>query len=435
MIDTQLQLGTQQKKTFIFTFLSFSIIFLLLGLIVFQLAKSSLYESTDTDLTRISENNNFLKEQIDHLQSPIEKEPPLSKELKGPKPNSFQQQIIIWNKSGQIVNEEQLGSRVNDFINLAPETTNYGKITSLQLTDQNDRLLQFRSITVKSPNYAVDGYTIQLMVNTDPIVSTMDQFKNILIICMLVFFALSVLLSYFLSKKFTEPIIASWKKQQQFVENASHELRTPLTIIQAKLENLFTKPNRTILDESESIALSLTEVQRLSQLTTDLLLLARSDSNELVLKKEAVYFDEFVEKAISPYKELAEAEGKQFTLTINGHQRVLLDPEKVQQLLIILLDNALKYTQSGEQIAVTAKLENKEWQLIVADTGKGIPDKEKKRIFERFYREDESRNRQTGGYGIGLSIAQWIVRAHSGRILVKDYLPKGVSFEIHFPEK
>ncbi|KAF1296951.1 two-component sensor histidine kinase [Enterococcus sp. JM4C] len=433
MIESQLD--KQQKKTFLFTFLSFSIIFLLLGLIVFQLAKSSLYESTDNDLTRLSENSEFLNEQISHLQMATDKKQPIPRELGGPKPNNFQQQIIIWDKSGKIMNEGQLGSRVNDFTNLKAETTNFNKIASLQLSDQNNRLLQFRSLTIKSPNYETDGYTIQLLVNTDPIVSTMAQFKNILIICMVVFFALSVLLSYFLSKKFTEPIIASWKKQQQFVENASHELRTPLTIIQAKLENLFTKPERTILDESESIALSLTEVQRLSQLTTDLLLLARSDSNELVLKKEAVYFDELVTQTVTPYKELAEAEGKSFTINVSGHKRVLVDPEKIRQLLIILLDNALKYTEVGEQIDVSAKLLTKEWQLIVADTGKGIPDSEKKRVFERFYREDESRNRQTGGYGIGLSIAQWIVRAHKGKITVKDYEPKGVCFEIQLPEK
>ena len=433
MIETQLK--KQQKKYFLVTLVVFSALFLLLGFIVFQLAKSSMYESTDSDLTRLAKNTNFLNEQILHAQLPDDKKELTPRNMDGPKPNNFQQQIIIWDKNGHIVNEGQFGSRLNDFKNLVPDTESFGKISFLQLLDQNNRTLQFRTITVKSPNYATDGYTIQLMVNIDPIVSTMEQFKQILIFCMILFFILSVLLSYFLSKKFTEPIVASWKKQQQFVENASHELRTPLTIIQAKLENLFTKPNQTILEESESIALSLTEVQRLSQLTTDLLLLARSDSNELVLKKEAIYFDEFVEKIVTPYKELAEAEGKRFTLDIIGRQRVLFDPEKIHQLLIILLDNALKYTQAGEQIVVTAKEGVKEWQLIVADTGKGIPDKEKKRIFERFYREDESRNRKTGGYGIGLSIAQWIISAHKGKIVVKDHLPKGVAFEIQLPEK
>jgi len=128
---------------------------------------------------------------------------------------------------------------------------------------------------------------LQLLKNTDPIQGTVQRVKQILIICMLMFSLLSIVLSYFLSNYLMRPIFRSWKKQQEFVENASHELRTPLTIIQTKLEKLFTIAHKTILEESETIALSLNEVRRLNQLTNELLLLARSDVNEVLLQKRA----------------------------------------------------------------------------------------------------------------------------------------------------
>ncbi|MHC5229441.1 sensor histidine kinase [Enterococcus sp. LJL99] len=426
--------GRQRIRYFLMNLLSFASIFIILGIIVFQLLQTSIYSSVDQDLQRWSQDKNFIERQLlKSLNS--DGEPPMGGgAFKNMPPNNFQQQVILWSKNGEIINESELGSRVYDFQNLTLSTKETNKIVSIQTKDSNDRSLDFRSITIPIEDNETVAY-IQILVNTDPIKGTIEQVKKILIICMLIFGLLSIGLSYLLSKWSMRPILISWKKQQEFVENASHELRTPLTIIQAKLEKLFTRPNHTIMEESETIALSLNEVQRLSQLTNDLLLLARSDSNTLTIDKEPVQINQFLTTALQPYDELATAEGKTFFFELGEEHTVKIDRKRIHQLLIILLDNALKYTTTGEKITVYSAVKNGEWICKIMDTGLGIDDEKKKAVFERFYRGEQSRNRKTGGYGIGLSIAKWIIDVHKGKIELTDTLPKGTTVVVRLPIK
>lgn len=432
----------QRIRYFIVNMISFASIFLILGIIVFQLLQTSIYQSVDTELKHLAGNENFLSAQIKMLQIDRTGQFPKNDNLfdseKGTKtpPNNFQQQVILWTEDGEIVNEDSLGSRYNDLQNIKFSTEQLDTIVNINVTDSNDRTLQFRSITVPIMDSNTENVAYaQILTNTDPIKGTVERVQQILIACMVIFGVLSIILSYFLSKWSMKPIMVSWRKQQEFVENASHELRTPLTIIQAKLEKLFTKPNHTILEESETIATSLTEVQRLGQLTNDLLLLARSDSNAIILDKEAIMTNQFLETVIAPYKELAEAENKTFILTLEKEGQAAFDRQKIQQLLIILLDNALKYTNEGDQIELRSTIEKNEWTIQVIDHGIGIAEEQKKEIFDRFYRGDQSRNRKTGGYGIGLAIAKWIAEAHHGKIIVSDTVPKGTTFTVSLPLK
>ncbi|MFD2305682.1 sensor histidine kinase [Enterococcus termitis] len=428
------QLNKKQRiNYFLMNLISFASIFLILGLIVFQLLQTSIYQSVDSDLQRLSTDEKFLQHQL-MKKGPLQNKAQTLGKFDTPPPNNFQQQVILWSADGEIVNETELGSRFYDFQELKLSTEDLNKITNVQTKDSNDRSLQFRSITLAVKGQEDVAY-IQLLVNTDPIKATVERFKQILIICMVVFGLLSIGLSYLLSKWFMKPILVSWKKQQEFVENASHELRTPLAIIQAKLEKLFTKPNHTILEESETIALSLDEVQRLSQLTSDLLLLARSDSNSLTLEKEPVKINLFLNTLLLPYQELAVAEEKQFTIDLGEEQQLIFDKKRIHQLLIIILDNALKYTIAGERIVVFSTVKNGEWIIKVSDTGIGIADDKKAAVFERFYRGEESRNRKTGGNGIGLAIAKWIVDEHQGKIEITDTEPKGTTVTLRFPVK
>lgn len=428
------QLSKKQRiNYFLINLISFASIFLILGLIVFRLVQTSIYQTVDHDLKRLSQDQKFLSHQLLQVER-TQGDPSQLGKFDTPPPNNFQQQVILWSKEGDILNEAELGSRFYDFQKLTLSTDDLNKITSVQIKDSNNRSLQFRSITLAVTNSEQVAY-VQLLVNIDPIKGTVEQFKQILIICMIIFGLLSIALSYFLSKWFMKPILISWKKQQEFVENASHELRTPLTIIQAKLEKLFTKPNHTILEESETIALSLDEVQRLSQLTSDLLLLARSDSNSLTLEKEPVKINVFLKTVLIPYQELATAEAKEFIIDLGEEQQLLFDKKRIHQLLIILLDNSLKYTAPGEKITVFSTVKNNEWLLKISDTGIGIAEEKKSAVFERFYRGEESRNRKTGGYGIGLAIAKWIVDEHQGKIDLLDTDPKGTTVMLRFPVK
>lgn len=252
------QLSKKQRfNYFLINLISFASIFLILGLIVFQLLQTSIYQTVDHDLQRLATDQKFLQHQKLQTERRQENVSQLGK-FDTPPPNNFQQQVILWSKDGKILNEAELGSRFYDFQNLTLSTDQLSTISSIQTKDSNDRTLQFRSITLPVENQEQVAY-IQLLVNIDPIKGTVERIKQILIICMIIFGLLSIALSYFLSKWFMKPIMISWKKQQEFVENASHELRTPLTIIQAKLEKLFTKPNHTILEESETLLCLLTK--------------------------------------------------------------------------------------------------------------------------------------------------------------------------------
>jgi two-component system sensor histidine kinase CiaH len=268
--------------------------------------------------------------------------------------------------------------------------------------------------------------------NINQIRQSIEHSINIVIWCMLIFWLISIGVSFLLSHLFTRPILKLWKKQQEFVENASHELRTPLSVVQNKLEILFTQPEGKIIDHSKEIGDALSEIRRLRQLTTDLLTLARSDIQVIEVQKDAIKIKELVENLVSNYQLLGEVQGKAVTLEVSEKfpTEIRTDKKLIQQLLVILLDNALKYTKVQDSVQVVLESKAKEWSMTVKDTGAGIPDKKKAEIFERFTRVELSRNRDTGGFGLGLSIAKQITQALNGKIIVEDNSPKGACFKV-----
>ncbi|MFC0233226.1 sensor histidine kinase [Vagococcus entomophilus] len=429
----------QYRRFFLINLGSFALIFIVLGLIVFQILERSLYASIDGNLSSLSTNQQYLQNELLRTNS-LEKVPS-GLQIGGlrvagkPLPTNFQTQTLIWSSSGEIKNKARLGERYDSFSKLKLRKKKLNQIVDVTTKDLNGNTLSFRSITVQLEEDDEEGNPlyVQILYNTNATRETVNQFKNVLIICMVIFWFISIALSYYLSRINMKPVLHSWKKQQEFVENASHELRTPLTIIQSKLENMFVHPSHTVLEESESIALALGEVRRLNQLTRDLLLLARSDSNMAVVKKEPVNVSEFMKQVIDPYKEIAETQNKTLYATEDATKQVVFDPKRIHQLLVILIDNALKFTQEGDEIEVFSTIKNQQWILEVRDSGRGIPDKEKKHVFDRFYREDSARQRETGGYGLGLAIAMWIVKNHNGKITIRDNQPKGTVFHVEIP--
>ena len=429
----------QRLHSFLLNVSAFALVFLLLGTIVLQLFNQSAYRQTDISLEQAVKDTRLIQAEISASQSNLEVLPPDSAMPKIPGTNRFNTQLILWSEDGEILNKQTLGGRFSQLASLSLDTSHLDSITSFSVVDQSlseeEETLLFRSITTKAPtNDAGVGY-IQVLANTNQIKNAMNNFQTILILSMIFFWILSIGISYLLSSLNMRPILASWKKQQEFVENASHELRTPLTIIQNSLERLFTKPNHTIIEESESIAQALAETRRLTGLTADLLTIARSDSNQLLLTKETVELAPFIDDLVKPFKEIAELDQKHFIVENFAKTTACFDQKKIHQVLVILLDNALKYTSSGDKITLLSEISNKQWLLEVKNTGPTISDEEKARIFDRFYREDRSRSKETGGYGLGLAIAKQIVEEHKGQIQVKDLQPRGVIFQIRLPKE
>lgn len=298
---------------------------------------------------------------------------------------------------------------------------NIGEIYEIKV---NSKYL-YRATTCKLTASNGEIYYMDVLININSEKEMMDNFSRTLIIGTGIVIVLSIITSWYLSKRALMPIISAYKKQAEFVQNASHELRTPLTIIQAKQEMLLQSPESKIIDKSEDIVLSLNETRRLSKMITELMDLARSDANRSTIHKSKTDIKQMAKEVIIPYKEMAELQNKKMNLNIECDKELNIDKNKIKQLLVILLDNAIKYTEENDVIDIDIHNHEEKLYIIVKDTGIGISDEGLKHIFERFYREDKARSRAKGGTGLGLSIAHTIVKSHGGSIKLTHNKPKG----------
>jgi two-component system sensor histidine kinase CiaH len=370
----------------------------------------------------------------DYALFPDESAPPLPRGDK--KSDAMTTELVFWTKDGKLVPVRNINSTEQLFSNLKFSDLKEGKIQQLTTTDEfgNTSILRSRLKKVRVSGQPDIAY-LQVFSNVNQIQRSTNRSLEIIVVAMVSFGLLSIVVSLLLAHLSMKPILASWHKQQEFVENASHELRTPLAVIQNKMELLFAKPEETIIEHSEEISDSLAEIRRLRQLTTDLLTLARSDIENFVPEPVDTNVAEMFASVTKNYQLLGEMEDKSITFeaTENFPTTLSTDPKLIKQLLVILLDNAIKYTENGDTIHVKLDTKGKNWSFSVADTGVGIPDDKKKTIFERFTRVDSSRNRKTGGFGLGLSIASQIMTALNAKIVVVDHLPKGTVFKVSLP--
>ena len=227
-----------------------------------------------------------------------------------------------------------------------------------------------------------------------------------------------------------ESIESSYRAQQRFVSDASHELRAPLTAIQGNLELLNRYKSMPEADREEALSEMTRETERLTRLVADLLALARADAG-VPLKHRLIDLDEVVLDAFRSARQLARGQ----TLVLDPFEpaQVNGDEDRLTQLLLILIDNALKYTPAGGQVTVGLRHSEIGAELLVRDTGVGIAPEDVPHVFERFYRADPGRSRDPGGTGLGLSIAQWIVEQHDGKISLESQPGHGTLVSVLLP--
>jgi two-component system, OmpR family, sensor histidine kinase CiaH len=243
---------------------------------------------------------------------------------------------------------------------------------------------------------------------------------------------IAIMAGIYLANKALIPIRTSWEKQQQFVADASHELRTPLSVMKLNLEHLFRNPDASILQESETIHQTIQEIDYMSKMTTDLLTLARSDSNQVQIIKESIQLDEILNKVVKDFKPLTNLKKIKITSDISPI-KMMGDRERLKQLFIILLDNAVKYTRENGAVSLKSSVRNSRAVIDIVDTGIGIPKTDLSHVFDRYYRGDKSRTRHVEGSGLGLSIAHWIIQAHSGKIQVTSKEGEGTHVFVSLP--
>ncbi len=248
-----------------------------------------------------------------------------------------------------------------------------------------------------------------------------------------VILGISAAAGYFLAGKTLAPIEKAMEEQKRFVADASHELKTPLTALQTSIEVALRDKKLKLKDAKKTLQGSLTDIDKLTNLSNNLLALARMQQNGQNLVFEKVNIKKVVDEIAQKFTPLAKK--KKVTLTTKTKNYSLkANQESLEKLISILLDNAIKYTPAKGKVNVSVQKEGKCLILKVKDTGIGIAKKDLPHIFDRFYRVDTSRSKtKADGFGLGLSIAKEIVKLHHGSISVSSQLGKGATFAVKLP--
>jgi heavy metal sensor kinase len=220
-----------------------------------------------------------------------------------------------------------------------------------------------------------------------------------------------------------------FESQKQFVQDAAHEIRSPLAALRCRLE-VALRQRRSAEDYKQVIDGAIEDTTRLSTLTEDLFLLARADSNNLVMDFREVLLSEVVGAVHAQLLPLAESKRIEFELSLDTDCLVYADRDRLHQAFRNIAENALKYTTAGGNVRMSACCKGDEALVIVEDTGIGIEPDDQPKIFRRFYRVDPARSRSDGGTGLGLAICDQIVRAHQGRIEVESEPGRGSRFTV-----
>ncbi len=442
-MEEQEVLRNKLIKHIAYNIIGFALIFIIFGIFIFLLVKGVTYSSVIKDLydskktllevdnekiNIIIDSNYITKSERDSwIQNSIKKYQDYMLARKILNPNVI---LILRDLDKKIINESEIGRYVDYTDEIDFDENNLNKIYEVTLDEKYSYMgLNF----IFDGNGITEDRYIQLLVNIDSEKDLVANYLKIISLAVFVGIMLSIITSYILAQKTLEPLRENIIKQMEFVQNASHELRTPLTIIQAKQELLLQEPNAKIIDKSEDIILTLNETKRLTKLIKDLMILSRADAKKMSLQKENINIDEYIKEVIGPYSEIAQMQEKEIILDLNYNMDIDVDTSRFYQLMIILLDNAIKYTETKDKIEIKTYLKDNKFIMEVKDTGIGVSDEGLKRIFERFYREDKARSRETGGSGLGLSIADFIVTSHGGNIRASHNKPKGTVFTIRLP--
>lgn len=241
----------------------------------------------------------------------------------------------------------------------------------------------------------------------------------------------------------------SFRQVKQFTADASHELKTPLTILKGEVEVALRK-ERSLQDYEQVLKSNLEEINRMSQIVEDLLLLSKAEMGEIKLNHERINLTEILNEVVGQMSLLAQS--KNINIGTSNHDEeihMIGDGLRIRELFLNLIENGIKYTEEGGSLLITLVKESPDGQkkvaipvekdgeeyakIIFKDTGIGISKEDLPKIFNRFYRVDKARSREAGGSGLGLSICKWIVEAHKGEISVESELGKGSTFIVKLP--
>lgn len=406
------------KKKFVF-------INMILIIIILSFTFGAVYISTSNRLTResndmlqktIEQENEIHKNQIDISDSNTDAPPPT------PQMFSFAIQIDKNNNLSDVFynNIDELDT--DKLMTLVNSALNDSNTTGL-IENRNFRFLKHDN--EKGTKIAFTDRSLE--INT--LKSLLKTFILVGIGSLIAFFVVSLYLANWAVK----PIKKSWEQQRQFVADASHELKTPLTVILANADIILSHKEDTITNQIKWINYIKTEGERMTTLVNDLLFLAKTDANKNEVIFSKLNFSDIIWNCVLPFESVAFEEEKIIDSEITPDIFITGDGNRLKQLIFILIDNAIKYSNEKSTINVNLTKTQDKVYFSVNNTGKTIPKEKISHLFERFYRVDESRARQKDGYGLGLSIAKTIVESHHGKIDAASSEFEGTTFTVSFP--
>lgn len=266
-------------------------------------------------------------------------------------------------------------------------------------------------------------------------IDTSDHYLLLkLVFLNIIVFIVAGLASYLLAKRTLNPIQEAHEQQKRFTSDVSHELRTPLTALKMESEVALINPDITIKELKSTIKSNLEEVTKLEALINNILRLSRLEADELRQNFGIISTKQVIDEAVKQVSRQAKQRN------IKLEEKVVDLPFKadfssISQLIVILLDNAIKYSSDSSNVKITVHKTNEDISFKVADHGIGISEESLKHIFDRFYRSEGSRSKVDNkeGYGLGLSIAKMIADIHNGEIIVASQLAKGTEVEVRLP--
>lgn len=266
-----------------------------------------------------------------------------------------------------------------------------------------------------------------LMVFTDKSaeMDTLDQLKRTTIIIGIISIIILSAAAFFLSKKSIEPIKLAFERQKRFVSDASHELKTPLTVISANADVLADE-----IGDNKWLNYIKSQTDRMNVLVNDLLNLTRLENNTSDFICVDFDLSRAAENTALPFECQAFEMNRKFIVDIDEGITVNGSEKHIKQMMAIFIDNAIKYSNEGGTVKVTLSKHGDKKVFSVFNTGTGVKEDEKEKIFERFYRSDESRNRATGGYGLGLAIAKSVIDKHKFKVHVENQEGKSICFVV-----
>ncbi len=322
--------------------------------------------------------------------------------------------------------------------NGSPETIDTGHIISVTSSEASEYAQEVAGGSHTSGYYSTYRYRIKEYEDGTRLVlfadcssrfyNAMSLFRNSLLLAALCLIAMFILV-YLLSGKAVEPVVESLEKQKQFITDAGHELKTPLSVISANVDVLELDAG-----ENEWTASIRKQIKRMNGLIKNMLTLSRMEEESIHAVFNDLDFSAVVKETAESFAPVAEAAGKRYDQEIEERIHLKGDKNSLTQLVSLLLDNAVKYSSKEGNIRIRLS-QDKNIVLEVSNSCEKLPEGNLDRLFDRFYRADTSRSRQSGGYGIGLSVVRAIVNSHGGHIEAKTSGDRTLRFVATFPIK